>query len=337
MALTDTQIKRHLDTPQTIRDSKALFLRVGDKGASWVCRQTRNGKTSKVVLGHYPDMSANMARRERDRLTGVNTDLAVTVAEAVGDYRRLVTDKLKSGDQSEVYLRHICEVFGTRKLATITRANLVQLVSRYASDRGPRSADRLLSQLRGLFNLAVEMGHLEQSPLMGVTKRITGYEMVHRERVLTDDEIRTVWAMEGYHGPLLRFLLLTGLRISEAQKGHREDDKWIVPAKYSKNKRPHWVHLTDTAIEQLAAGFETSPTAVQSWIKRRELGWTPHDLRRTASTRMAGNGVNPFTVERCLGHTLQGVMAVYNRAEYEAERIAATETLERVLLEVSNG
>ena len=35
-----------------------------------------------------------------------------------------------------------------------------------------------------------------------------------------------------------------------------------------------------------------------------------------------------------VGHTLQGVMAVYNRAEYEAERIDAMETLERVVLEV---
>jgi integrase len=109
-----------------------------------------------------------------------------------------------------------------------------------------------------------------------------------------------------------------------------------VPAKYSKNKRAHWVHLTATAIEQIEKPFETSPTAVQAWLRRRSDmdGWTPHDLRRTAATRMADNGVNPFTVERCLGHTLQGVMAVYNRAEYEAERVEATETLERVLLEV---
>jgi len=283
-------------------------------------------------------MSANAARRERDRLTGTNTDLGITVTDAVDDYRRLVSDKQKSGHQTEVYLRHLCAEYGSRKLATITRADLVQLVSRYASDRGVRTADRLLSQLRGVFNLAVEMGYIDQSPLQGVSKRITGYIPQPRDRVLTEDEIRAVWACEHPHGALLRFLLLTGLRISEAQKGHRERDKWIVPARYSKNGRPHWVHLSYAATEQLSQPFETGPTAVQAWLRRRKdmEGWTPHDLRRTAATLMAGNGVAPFIVERCLGHTLQGVMAVYNKAEYEAERIGAMQTLERVVLEVVN-
>jgi hypothetical protein len=52
MALTDAQIKRHMTSgkAQTIRDSRALFLRVGDNSSSWICRQTRNGKTSKTIL-----------------------------------------------------------------------------------------------------------------------------------------------------------------------------------------------------------------------------------------------------------------------------------------------
>jgi hypothetical protein len=90
-------------------------------------------------------MTANVARRERDRLTGINTDLGITVNDAVDDYRRLVTDKLKSGYRCEVYLRHLCDEFGTRKLA-------------------------------------VEMGYLDMSPLQGVFRRITGYESNHRDR-----------------------------------------------------------------------------------------------------------------------------------------------------------
>jgi len=49
---------------------------------------------------------------------------------------------------------------------------------------------------------------------------------------------------------------------------------------------------------------------------------------------MNGNGLQPFIVERILNHTMEGVMAVYNRAEYEQERIEAAETLERVMTEV---
>jgi hypothetical protein len=39
--------------------------------------------------------------------------------------------------------------------------------------------------------------------------------------------------------------------------------------------------------------------------------------------------------ERCINHRLQGVMAIYNRTEYEPERIEATEAwsaeLQRIL------
>ncbi len=51
--------------------------------------------------------------------------------------------------------------------------------------------------------------------------------------------------------------------------------------------------------------------------------FTPHDLRRTFSTRMADMGVMPHVVEKCLDHLMEGVMAVYNRSTYEPERRAA--------------
>jgi hypothetical protein len=40
--------------------------------------------------------------------------------------------------------------------------------------------------------------------------------------VLTEKKLRTVWAWDSHHAPLMRFLLLTCLRISEAQKGQIE-------------------------------------------------------------------------------------------------------------------
>ncbi|MDX1701990.1 MAG: hypothetical protein R3250_15290, partial [Melioribacteraceae bacterium] len=60
----------------------------------------------------------------------------------------------------------------------------------------------------------------------------------------------------------------------------------------------------------------------------------PHDLRRTCATKMADNGIEPFIVERVLNHKLEGVMAVYNRAEYERERINASLLIEKVILEL---
>jgi len=52
---------------------------------------------------------------------------------------------------------------------------------------------------------------------------------------------------------------------------------------------------------------------------------------------MADNGVEPFIVERVLNHKLEGVMAVYNRAEYENERIKASLAMERIIKAVACG
>jgi integrase len=151
--------------------------------------------------------------------------------------------------------------------------------------------------------------------------------------VLSDDEIRQLWSWEYHHSALLRFLLLTGLRISEAQKGKRDGDRWIVPAEHSKNGKEHWVHLTDLALKQLETPFERSATAVQAWLRRRldslnvQPRWIPHDLRRTTITRLNGVGVDPIVVERYVNHTLPKLMATYNKFEYEDERIAAAKSL----------
>ena len=51
--------------------------------------------------------------------------------------------------------------------------------------------------------------------------------------------------------------------------------------------------------------------------------FTPHDLRRTFATRVNELKVGPHVVEKILNHKMSGVMAVYNQADYEDERVVA--------------
>ena len=51
--------------------------------------------------------------------------------------------------------------------------------------------------------------------------------------------------------------------------------------------------------------------------------WTPHDIRRTLSTHLNEMGILPHVVEKILNHKMQGVMAVYNKAEYWGEKVEA--------------
>ena len=76
----------------------------------------------------------------------------------------------------------------------VKRANLVQFIKPYSHKRGARSADRIKSYLKQLFEYGIELGYLPgQSPREGVTKRVTGYKPIDRQRTLSDDEIRMVW------------------------------------------------------------------------------------------------------------------------------------------------
>jgi integrase len=49
--------------------------------------------------------------------------------------------------------------------------------------------------------------------------------------------------------------------------------------------------------------------------------WSPHDLRRTVRTQLAAMGCPAEVAESVLGHMLPGVVGVYNRHQYDEERM----------------
>jgi integrase len=54
--------------------------------------------------------------------------------------------------------------------------------------------------------------------------------------------------------------------------------------------------------------------------------FTLHDLRRTARTHLEAIGVAPHVAERCLNHSVRGLVGVYNRYDYLDERRSALES-----------
>ena len=63
--------------------------------------------------------------------------------------------------------------------------------------------------------------------------------------------------------------------------------------------------------------------------------WTPHDLRRTASTQLAMLGVLPHVKEKILNHALPPMMAVYDHHDYMDERRAALNQLAKKILQLA--
>lgn len=147
---------------------------------------------------------------------------------------------------------------------------------------------------------------------------------------------------------------------------------WTIPAARAKNARQHVVHLTDTLLVELRGlarptkgdlvfGLPSGkPITAFSAIKRfidaamaaehaeraevvgridpHGCGWTFHDFRRTGVSQLAGLGFQPHVVDRLLNHVqgaIQGVAAVYQRAEFLTERKAALETWSRFVTEAA--
>lgn len=157
----------------------------------------------------------------------------------------------------------------------------------------------------------------------------------------------------------LLFLLVTGQRSGEAQslEWAEVDEKlgiWTIPAEKSKNGRSHNVPLTPLALNILRLARDwggsdkycfPSPRdpnkqmdskSIARAVKRHlpNIGvasFTPHDLRRTFVTRLSDLGVAPHVIEKCVNHSLGGVMAVYNRGEYWPERQQAFEVWDEKL------
>lgn len=316
-----------------------LYQNVRHKSKTWLLRRRIRGKYRVRTLGKHPRMPVKEARilALQDAIEGEPSEMTGEVL-AERYYTEVVEVEHKRPELFRGYLdRAVIPGIGSRRLVEVTPADLAEVIGDYRA-RGARSADQLLSALRALFTFAIEIGIRTDNPAAALTRRVAGYRPKGRDRVLSDNEVRALWAEESQNARVLRFLVLTGLRISDAQNGHRHGNRWIDSAEQSKNGRAHWVHLTPSALDQLPLPRST-PTNIQAWTRR----WcarssiaphfTPHDCRRTAATRMADNGVEPFVVERALNHTLQGVMGIYNRAEYQAERMEAAKSLESAILD----
>jgi len=70
---------------------------------------------------------------------------------------------------------------------------------------------------------------------------------------------------------------------------------------------------------------------------RKIPAFTPHDLRRTAASKMAAMGVSRLVISRVLNHAERGVTAVYDRHGYDAEKKAALDAWGAKLRDIIEG
>jgi site-specific recombinase XerD len=59
--------------------------------------------------------------------------------------------------------------------------------------------------------------------------------------------------------------------------------------------------------------------------------WTVHDFRRSISTILVDEGIEPYITEKLLGHSLGGVFSIYNKSNFITEQLSAYTQWEDIL------
>jgi integrase len=325
---------------------------------TWCVQYRIEGKQRRQNIGKFPRMNAATARTKAGAwLNKVHegTDPAgeheaqvkaeaLKFHKAVAQYLELKQLKVRDSTfgLSKLYLTgRYFEPLHHKSLVRVTRSDVASCLNTLLVAAGGKTATAQQAQkaLMAFYTWAIRQGHCNENPV-AKTEQIKGGPS--RERVLSEDEIRTVWnALQGDDlGRIVKLLLLTGCRADEVgglrwSEIDPEQGTLTLPPERTKNKRTHTLTLPLLALDIIRSVerhdgrdflFGKWADGYTSWAKQKTLieplglaHWTIHDLRRTAATHMAEIGIEPHIIEAVLNHVSGhkgGIKGVYNRASY---------------------
>jgi len=354
---------------QGVTAPRGFGVRVTANGTrAFVLNFRIRGREHRFTIGAWPDWSVLKAVREarelRQRIdrgenplsdrepTIETTNVGAVLDDFIARYARNPRQPLRqrTGDDYESMFRRLVKPrIGRLGIYEIRRSHLIQMLDEIEEVNGPVAADRALACTRKAFNWFATRDDQFNVPVVRGMARIRPKQRA-RSRVLSDDEIRTIWPLlntAGTFGAMVKVLLLTAQRRDEVAGMVRSeigsDGTWTIPAERYKTGVANFVPLSKAALDIIAAqpvndsnyvfasragtpfsGFSKSKAALDRAVSAAAatpiLNWTLHDLRRTAKTLMVRAGVRPDISERVLGHVIAGVEGVYDRHVYEHEK-----------------
>jgi len=364
-------------------------VRIGDASSMSVDRARREARRLRVEIdaGGDPAADRRQAKAEAAELEAraakieAGAVLPGTVAELAGRYLKTSKKRMKPRGFAEVerHVAHIVAAWGSRELSAIRRRDVIELVEARRDEaaaagrhedenrRGIVPAARLLAAIGTLLAFAVNRDELPANPAHGLRRSDLALEEAPRERVLADDEIRTLWrtldSLPALYAGAYRLILLTALRPGEvlslrwtSLQSDAHGRFALLTATDTKGGAGRRVPLSPQAVALLeqvrALGYDSEfvfPSGGKSGhlqnpkaITARLLAlsglarFTPHDLRRTARTLLGSLGVRHEVAERLIGHTVGSeVSRVYDRHAYDAEQQAAANLLGERLAEIT--
>src|SRR5258708_1292639 len=336
-----------------------LALRVTDKGAKSFCVFYRlNGRLRRFTIGSYPQIKPADARREAqaalDRARAgtdpteekrarrdERTPETETFGAVLGDY---LEKHVRPNTRESTYLETKRAIehdalpkWRKRPIGSISHRDVIDLVDEILA-RGARvQANRTQSQLKTFFKWAVQKKRIAVSPIAEMEPPT---QERARDRVLTDDELRWLWASCGEigwpFGSLVQLLILTAQRRDEvAGMAWAElvlaEKTWAIPRERTKNDRAHEVQLCSRALAILqslphigGAGLvftTTGETPVSGFSQaKRRLDDEMLAAKRKALGKQKGDAIPHWTLDD-LRRTAATGMAKLNFPPHVVDRI----------------
>lgn len=252
-------------------------------------------------------------------------------------------------DIRQMLVNHVLPAWGDRPFTSIRRSDIAALLDQVEDRSGARSADRVLTTIRGIANWYAARNDDYQPPFVRGMRRQDPKEHV-RSRTLSDDEIRTVWKVaeaDGKFGSFVRLALLTAQRRDKIATMRWAnialDGVWTIPSEAREKGNGESLKLPEMALDIIKAqprivdnpyvfaasrgnrhsnGLDHAKTRFDAKLDG-VAHFTIHDLRRTSRSLMSRAGVPDNVSERIMGHAPPHIESIYNRHRYDAEKADA--------------
>lgn len=348
---------------------RGFGLRISHSGQrSWIAMYRVNGRQRFFTIGNFDrlpladarvlakDVLYRAAKGQDPAADKTRSRTSATFGDLAADYleRHAKVNKKSWAADERMLKADVLPHWGTLKACEIRRRDVIALLDRHVARGAPIVANRVLALVRKIFNFGLQRDLVETNPCQAISRPVDEKSR-QGQRVLTFDEIRTVWPVIERESNLISAIFK--LRLLSAQRGSEirsmewseidlETRWWTIPASKTKNKLQHRVPITDQ-IEDVFAEISWTKEASRflfpspvdrnahidniqkafSRIKMKSgIDFTDRDFRRTAASLMTGElGIPRMVVSKILNHVESGITKVYDRHSYDREKRTALE------------
>lgn len=309
---------------------KGFKVRLGKRTTTFIVRKKHNNKDIEIVLGHYPQMTIDEARKVAlQKIASIEyygrPDISPRKIPTIKDTLELQFSKIKFNYTNNTVLE-LFRYMWDMPINSIFKADIEKFLTTYKDT--PQLANYAVKMLAAGFNrMCNEIEQDWRNPCKGVTF----FPAKARTRFLNPNEAPKLLAelkrlstikMNGVQADALLMMIYTGQRKTNVLRMNMkdiQDDVWIIPATEQKTKRNVIVYFNEHALKIVEKykdkhkdgylfkrGNRVMVEVMATFRKACKAcnieNCTIHDLRRSLGSWMLNNGVPIAVVSRTLGH-----------------------------------